>query len=142
MDDIFVRTNKILEPFRSKENMGKVPNPAFSLQISNTIQPGSNLYAVQKTFKGPFQFDVFYESASANHKLDGTIPVPWHPRRFSCPRCSQKFGSGDPSFDLSIRRSFQVDLPHPAQQPNDRKVLSSYYLESAGRNRLFLWFFD
>jgi mannosyl-oligosaccharide glucosidase len=74
MDEVFARTSVILEPFRSQDYKGKVPNPAFTLQVSNSIQPGSNLYAVQKAFKGPFQFDVFYESASANHKLDGTVP--------------------------------------------------------------------
>jgi len=79
MDDIFARAGKILEPFNSQGHQGNVPSPAFTLQISHSIQPGSNLYAVQKTFSGPFQFDVFYESASAKHKLDGMIPVPWHP---------------------------------------------------------------
>lgn len=76
MDDISARASKVLEPARSPEYTGRIPSPAFSLQISNTIQPGSNLYAVQKTFSEPFQFDVFYESSSANHKLDGTIPAP------------------------------------------------------------------
>ncbi|KAF9792420.1 glycoside hydrolase [Thelephora terrestris] len=70
MDQIFARTGEILEPFRSQENKGKVPSPSFTLQVSNNVQPGSNLFAVQKTFSGPFQFDVFYESASANHNLD------------------------------------------------------------------------
>ena len=84
MDDISARASKILEPFSSQEYQGEVPSPAFTLQVSHTIQPGSNLYAVQKTFSGPFQFDVFYESASANHKLDGMIPVLRHSWRFSC----------------------------------------------------------
>jgi len=74
MDDISARAGEILEPFRSQEHRDNVPNPAFSLQVSNSVQPGSNLYAVQKTFNGPFQFDVFYESATANHKLDGMTP--------------------------------------------------------------------
>lgn len=75
MDQVFARTGEILEPFRSQEHKGKVPSPAFTLQVSNSIQPGSNLFAVQKTFSGPFQFDVFYESASANHKLDCMKPL-------------------------------------------------------------------
>jgi mannosyl-oligosaccharide glucosidase len=75
-DDIFARAGEILEPFRSQDHRGQVPSPAFSLQVSNIVQSGSNLYAIQKTFSGRFQFDVFYESASANHKLDGTMPVP------------------------------------------------------------------
>lgn len=72
MDQIFARASEILEPFRSQEFRGNVRKPAFTLQVSNIVQPGSNLFAVQKTFSGAFQFDVFYESASANHKLDGT----------------------------------------------------------------------
>lgn len=60
----------------------------------------------------------------------------------SHPRLSQKFGSGDPSLNLSIRCSFQVDLPHPTHQPDDRRVLPCYHLEFTGWNRLFLWFFD
>ena len=78
MEDIFGRADKILEPFKSQEHRGSIPSPAFTLQVSHSIQPGSTLYAVQKTFSGPFQFDVFYESASANHKLDGMVSIPWH----------------------------------------------------------------
>ncbi len=46
-----------------------LPDPSFILQLPDEVYSGSNLYAVQKTFTGPFQFDVFFDSASATQKL-------------------------------------------------------------------------
>jgi len=68
MGDIFQRASTILAPFRESPATG-VPDPAFVLQVADEVYFGSNLYAVQKTFEGPFQFDVFFESASAKQKL-------------------------------------------------------------------------
>lgn len=45
------------------------PDPSFVLQLPNEVLTGSNLYAVQKIYQGPFQFDVFFESSSAKQKL-------------------------------------------------------------------------
>lgn len=41
-----------------------VPDPSFTLQLSDETLSGSNLFAFQKFFDGEFQFDVFYESRS------------------------------------------------------------------------------
>ncbi|KAI0362709.1 glycoside hydrolase [Trametes cingulata] len=49
------------------------PDPAFILQLPDEVYTGSNLFAVQKHFDGPFQFDVFFESASAKQKLDSAV---------------------------------------------------------------------
>ncbi|KAI0371740.1 glycoside hydrolase [Pilatotrama ljubarskyi] len=49
------------------------PDPAFILQLPDEVYTGSNLFAVQKHFDGPFQFDVFFESASAKQKLDSSV---------------------------------------------------------------------
>ena len=51
------------------------PDPSYTLQLSNDVSFGSNLFAVQKTFDGSFQFDVYYESASNKRKLDGLLPL-------------------------------------------------------------------
>ena len=48
-----------------------LPDPSFTLQLSDEVYSSSNLWAVQKLFEGPFQFDVYYESESAKHPLDG-----------------------------------------------------------------------
>ena len=41
------------------------PDPSFVLQLPDESLSSSNLFAVQKAFDGEFQFDVFFESASA-----------------------------------------------------------------------------
>ncbi|TBU50102.1 glycoside hydrolase [Dichomitus squalens] len=70
------------------------PDPAFIFQLPDEIYSSSNLYAVQKHFDGPFQFDVFFESgkqklsstdldvgisalsASYNERFDTVLPIP------------------------------------------------------------------
>ena len=47
------------------------PDPSFTLQLSDETLSGNNLLAFQKLFDGKFQFDVFYESRSAQKKLSG-----------------------------------------------------------------------
>lgn len=48
---------------------GNLPDLGYVLTLPNDVYTGSNFYAVQKTFDGPFQFDVFFESGSAEQKL-------------------------------------------------------------------------
>ena len=48
-----------------------VPDPSFTLQLSDETLSGSNLLAFQKFFDGEFQFDVFYESRSGQKDLSG-----------------------------------------------------------------------
>lgn len=47
------------------------PDPSFTLQLSDETLSGNNVLAFQKFFDGKFQFDVFYESRSAQKKLSG-----------------------------------------------------------------------
>ncbi|KAI0637226.1 glycoside hydrolase [Trametes polyzona] len=49
------------------------PDPAFLLQLPDEVYTGSNLFAVQKHYDGPFQFDVFFDSASAKQKLSASV---------------------------------------------------------------------
>jgi mannosyl-oligosaccharide glucosidase len=46
-----------------------LPDPSFVLQLPDDVYTGSNLYAVQKFFDGPFQFDVYFDSGSVKQKL-------------------------------------------------------------------------
>lgn len=50
-----------IEPY--KDGSRGFPDAAFLFQLPDEIYSGSNLYAVQKHYDGPFQFDVFFESA-------------------------------------------------------------------------------
>lgn len=66
----------------SYKDTGKgFPDPAFVLQLPDEVYSGSNLFAVQKHYDGPFQFDVLFESASAKQKLSckmsESIPGLW-----------------------------------------------------------------
>ena len=47
------------------------PDASFVLQLPDEVFTGSSLYAVQKTFEGPFQFDIIYENANVKQKLTG-----------------------------------------------------------------------
>jgi mannosyl-oligosaccharide glucosidase len=47
------------------------PDSSFTLQLSDETLSGSNVLAFQKFFDGQFQFDIFYESRSAQKDLNG-----------------------------------------------------------------------
>jgi mannosyl-oligosaccharide glucosidase len=51
------------------------PDPSFTLQLSDETLSANNLLAFQKFFDGKFQFDVFYESRSAQKKLNGSCVI-------------------------------------------------------------------
>jgi mannosyl-oligosaccharide glucosidase len=73
------------------------PDPSFTLQLSDETLSGSNLLAFQKFFDGEFQFDVFFESRSAQKELNGMCLIEYatslasanaflsrYPRRRNC----------------------------------------------------------
>lgn len=70
MRDIVQQGTIALEPFKGSTTGH--PDPSWVLQLSDETLTNSNLYAVQKMFDGKFQFDVFFESASAGQKLSCT----------------------------------------------------------------------
>ena len=72
VQSIIKRANEVLQPY--KDPAVGAPDPSFVLHLNDEAFTGSNLYAVQKLFDGPFQFDVFYESASAKQKLSCPSP--------------------------------------------------------------------
>lgn len=69
MQSAIQHAQEALAPFR--DSTRGMPDPSFTLQLPDEVYTGSNLFAVQKTFDGRFQFDVFYESKSAKHTLSG-----------------------------------------------------------------------
>ena len=70
LKEIVDRAREAIQPYRAPE--AGLPHPSWILQLPDDIYTGSNLFAYQKSFDGPFQFDVFYESASAKQKLSCT----------------------------------------------------------------------
>ncbi|VDC05344.1 unnamed protein product [Peniophora sp. CBMAI 1063] len=72
MERMLVHAKAKLEPYQ--ENKGQAPpDPSFVLQFPNEVDDGATLYGIQKSFDGPFQFDVFYESSSSNHHLTSAM---------------------------------------------------------------------
>jgi mannosyl-oligosaccharide glucosidase len=76
MNDVITHAQPILEKYKATAQTTGYPAPAFLLQLSDEVLSGSNVYAVQKTFEGPFEFDVFFESKSAGVKLSGQTFFP------------------------------------------------------------------
>lgn len=61
------KARELVAPY---QNSGTgTPDPSYIFQLPNDIHTGSNLFGFQKSFEGPFQFDVLYESGSVKQKL-------------------------------------------------------------------------
>lgn len=67
MNNLVEHAREAVEPF--KDPGAVIPDPSHVLQLSDDVYTNSNLFALQKSFDGEFQFDVFFESASAKQKL-------------------------------------------------------------------------
>lgn len=61
-----------------KDSTAGAPDPSFTLQLTDDVYHGSNLYAVQKLYRGEFSFDIFYENGNTKLSaatLDAGIPA-------------------------------------------------------------------
>ncbi|KAG8685916.1 Processing alpha glucosidase I, partial [Ceratobasidium sp. 394] len=74
------------------------PDPSFVLALPDDILSGANLYAVQKTFDGPFSFDVYYQSSSANTRID-----------------ANSVSAGLKAFKSAFTERFETIFPVPAK---------------------------
>lgn len=67
MNAVLKHAQSVIAPYQDPAK--GAPDPSFVLQLPDEVYSSSNLYAIQKSFDGEFQFDVFFESGSAKHKL-------------------------------------------------------------------------
>ncbi|KAF8626209.1 hypothetical protein AX15_004899 [Amanita polypyramis BW_CC] len=102
MKSLIEHARELVAPF-SDPNEGP-PDPSYILHLPNEVSFGSNLFAVQKTFDGSFQFDVYYESASNNRKLDASI-----------------VDTGIEELRAAYDQRFSEVFPYPSDNPQDRK---------------------
>ncbi|CAK5279562.1 unnamed protein product, partial [Mycena citricolor] len=102
MQNIVLRAQEILGGY--KDSPTGPPDPSFVLQLADEVYMGSNLYAVQKSFDGEFQFDVFFESASSKQKLSAAT-----------------LDAGIPAMVASYHRQFQNAFPFPSDYPEERR---------------------
>ncbi|KAJ7694121.1 glycoside hydrolase family 63 protein [Mycena rosella] len=108
LQNIIKRAQEILVAY--KDATAGPPDPSFVLQLPDDIYTGSNLYAVQKTFDGEFQFDVFFESASSKQKLSSTT-----------------IDQGIPALVASYGKRFQSAFPFPSDfSPAKRDALEAF----------------
>ncbi|KAG6865863.1 hypothetical protein C0991_010944 [Blastosporella zonata] len=71
LNSLITRAREIIAPYQDPAE--GPPDPSYVLQLPDEVYSGSNLFAVQKLFDGPFQFDVLFESGSSKQKLSSTI---------------------------------------------------------------------
>ncbi|XP_006458472.1 hypothetical protein AGABI2DRAFT_217075 [Agaricus bisporus var. bisporus H97] len=102
LKDLVERARELVGPYREAEK--GLPHPSWLFQLPNDVYTGSNLFAFQKSFDGPFQFDVFYESASAKQKLS-----------------SATLDQGIPALADAYRARFTDVFPYPKDFPTEDK---------------------
>ncbi|KAF9533425.1 glycoside hydrolase [Crepidotus variabilis] len=83
---------------------GGYPDPSFVLQLPDDVYTSSNVFAFQKFFDGPFQFDVFFDSGSVKQKLT-----------------SSTLDQGIPALVESYGKRFREVFPYPADYPPEQK---------------------
>ncbi|KDR81799.1 hypothetical protein GALMADRAFT_221665 [Galerina marginata CBS 339.88] len=80
------------------------PDPSFLLQLPDDVYTNSNLYAVQKFFDGPFQFDIFFDSGSNKQKLTSSI-----------------LDRGIPALVEAYGKRFREVFPYPSDFPSEKR---------------------
>ncbi|KAF7322776.1 Mannosyl-oligosaccharide glucosidase [Mycena chlorophos] len=108
LQNVIKHAQEAIAPY--KDSATGPPEPSFVLQLSDEAYTGSNLYAIQKTFEGEFQFDVFFESASAKRKLSAAT-----------------LDEGIPALTSAYHRRFQQTFPFPADYNGpDQDAMESF----------------
>ncbi|KAF8631416.1 hypothetical protein AX17_005094 [Amanita inopinata Kibby_2008] len=93
------------------------PDPSFTLKLPNEVLLGSNLFAVQKFFDGPFQFDVYYESASNKQRLN-----------------SAAVDVGLRDLRTSYDQRFKTIFPYPSDLPKEKQKEIEAFSKAATSN--------
>ena len=122
MKSLVEHARELVAPYKDP-NAGP-PDPSYTLRLPNDVLVGSNLYAAQKTFDGPFQFDVYYDSASSNQKLDGMPCFALSPVRFmfiECCSSAATVDAGIQSLSVAYDRRFKSIFPYPPDFPLDKR---------------------
>ncbi|KAH8108478.1 glycoside hydrolase family 63 protein [Phellopilus nigrolimitatus] len=94
MNAVLKHAQEVIAPFQDPAK--GAPHPSFVLQLPDEVYTASNLFAVQKSFDGEFQFDVFFESGSAKQKLSSSI-----------------LDNGIPAFKEKFAKKFNEKFPFP-----------------------------
>ncbi|CAE6460436.1 unnamed protein product [Rhizoctonia solani] len=113
LKNIIDHATTVIKPFN--EDKQNPPDPAFVLELEDEVLSGSNLYAVQKTFNGPFSFDVYYQSSSASNKLDESTVT-----------------AGIDAFKAKFTQRFDLTIPVPEKYKAFAKDVTSNLMGGIG----------
>ncbi|KAL4067531.1 glycoside hydrolase [Scleroderma citrinum] len=107
LQSLLGRASPLAEKYRQAD---PAPDPSFVLQLPDEAVTASNLYAIQKSFDGEFQFDVFFQSGSTPQILD-----------------AETLDTGIPALQTSFANRFKATFPIPdSYSTSDRKDLESF----------------
>ena len=115
MNTVLKHAQAVVAPYQDPAK--GAPDPSFVLQLPDETYTSSNLYAVQKFFDGEFQFDVFFESASAKQKLSckycncADILIKINPAENL--HVASLLDNGVPAFQEKFTRRFNEKFPVP-----------------------------
>ncbi|CCO28040.1 mannosyl-oligosaccharide glucosidase [Rhizoctonia solani AG-1 IB] len=113
LKNIIDHATTVIKPFN--EDKQNPPDPAFVLELEDEVLSGSNLYAIQKTFNGPFSFDVYYQSGSAGTKLDESTVT-----------------AGIDAFKARFTERFDLTIPVPEKYKAFAKDITSNLMGGIG----------
>jgi mannosyl-oligosaccharide glucosidase len=106
-----------------------LPDASFVLQLPDEVNIRSNFYAVQKSFDGAFQFDVYFESSNSRQKLSRMFYI----FRSVVHTAHQEFYTasiidhGIPALVTSYDKRFRSVFPFPNDFPKaDQQSLESF----------------
>lgn len=91
------------------------------MQLPDDVYTNSNVFAFQKLFDGPFQFDVFFESASAKQKLSCEYRLYARKKNINPVPTASTLDSGIPALVESYGKRFEEVFPYPADYPPEKK---------------------
>lgn len=114
------RARDIIVPYQDPAK--DLPDPSFVLQLPDEVYTGSNLYAIQKSFDGRFQFDVYFESGSSKQKLScmsafsslSHLITKWI-------YTATTLDQGIPALVASYSQRFQSIFPYPRDYPTAKQ---------------------
>ncbi|KAF9566233.1 glycoside hydrolase [Agrocybe pediades] len=102
MKAILDRAREAIVPYQDP-TVG-APDPSYLLSLPDDVYMNSNVYAVQKFFDGPFQFDIYFDSASNKQVLSPAV-----------------LDQGIPALVEAYGKRFREVLPYPADFPPEKK---------------------
>ena len=121
MKPLLDHAQEVIAPYQDS-SVG-MPDPSFVLQLPDDVYIGSNLYAVQKLFDGPFQFDIYFDSGSVKQKLtcERTFYHEFYSKSSNRLNTASVLDQGISALVQAYGQRFRGILPYPSDYPIEKK---------------------